>query len=168
MKRLLLLRHGKSDWDAPFDHDRERPVATRGRRAAAAMGEVIAGAGWEPDRALTSPAVRAQTTLELAAQAGAWQCPVDEDEILYSGDASEVLERLRQVQGSCKTVLVVGHEPVWSELLALLIGGGSHRIPTAALAAVTFDRESWQDLEPGIAELRWLLPPKLLKKVGWP
>lgn len=168
MKRLLLLRHGKSDWDAPFEHDRERPVAPRGRRAAAAMGQVIAAAGWEPDRALTSPAVRARTTFDLAAEAGGWQCPVEEDEILYSGDASEVLERLRQVQGSCKTLLVVGHEPVWSELLALLVGGGNHRIPTAALAAVSFDRENWPDLEPAISELRWLLPPKLLKRVGWP
>ena len=31
-KRLLLFRHGKSDWAADFDSDHERPLAKRGRQ----------------------------------------------------------------------------------------------------------------------------------------
>jgi phosphohistidine phosphatase len=59
VKTLILLRHGKSDWDSDRDADHDRPLARRGRNAAATMGLLLERAGQVPDRALTSSALRA-------------------------------------------------------------------------------------------------------------
>ena len=76
MRQLLVLRHGKSDWDADYRGDHERPLASRGRRAAAAVGRFLAAAGPMPDRVLSSSAVRALSTVRLAAEAGRWPPPI--------------------------------------------------------------------------------------------
>jgi phosphohistidine phosphatase len=59
-------------------------------------------------------------------------------------------------------VLLVGHEPTWSALVSLLIGGGSIRLPTAGVAGIRFEADSWRDIEPGSGELRFLVAPKVL------
>ena len=56
MPSLLVLRHGKSDWDADYGVDADRPLAERGRRAARTIGRHLAEVGPEPTLALTSPA----------------------------------------------------------------------------------------------------------------
>ena len=71
MKTLILFRHGKSDWDSEEPSDHDRPLAKRGRKAAKAMGKFLALAGQVPDSAVTSSAVRARSTLEIAMEAGA-------------------------------------------------------------------------------------------------
>ena len=39
MKTLYLLRHGKSDWKAPYGRDHDRPLVRRGVEAAALVGD---------------------------------------------------------------------------------------------------------------------------------
>jgi phosphohistidine phosphatase len=75
VKTLYLLRHAKSDWNNAFDGDHDRPLAPRGIEAAERVGRVLAAAGEIPDRILTSSAVRARTTVELAAESGDWASP---------------------------------------------------------------------------------------------
>ena len=49
MKTLLLLRHGKSNWDAQYQLDHDRPLAKRGRKAAALMGRYLSALDEAPD-----------------------------------------------------------------------------------------------------------------------
>ena len=74
MKTLILFRHGKSDWNTDYAADHDRPLAKRGRNAAATMGAMLARIEQVSDRVLTSSAVRARETVELAAEAGGWKC----------------------------------------------------------------------------------------------
>mgnify|MGYP000107872062 CR=1 FL=1 len=62
-------------------------------------------------------------------------------------------------------MLVVGHEPTWSALVAVLTGGARVRMPTAAVACVQFTTSTWSEVGAGAGELRWLVTPKLLKRV---
>ena len=64
-RRLVLLRHAKSDWpdDVP---DHERPLARRGRRDAPAAGRWLRKSGYVPDLVLCSTARRARETWQLA------------------------------------------------------------------------------------------------------
>ena len=66
MAELLLMRPGKSDWSASFENDGRRPLSSRGRNAAETMGRVLTAAGKAPDFILSSPAVRAHSTAEMA------------------------------------------------------------------------------------------------------
>lgn len=155
MTEYLLMRHAKSDHPTGVA-DVDRPLATRGVRDAAAVGRAITGFGAAPDTILTSPAVRARTTAELAKQAGGWSAPVRVIEDLYDGGVRAVLEAIAAAGGG--RVLAVGHEPTWSMATEALIGGGSITMVTAAVACI----ESHGGPEVGRGRLRWMIHPRLL------
>jgi phosphohistidine phosphatase len=161
--KLYLMRHAKSDWDADFDRDHDRPLASRGERDADAVGRFLAAADRVPDRVLSSSATRARTTVERASTAGGWTCTVNVLEPLYGADPAEVIAHVARHARGARRLMVAGHEPTTSELLSLLVGGGSFRVPTAAVAALQIAVSDWDELERGVATLEWLLIPKLLK-----
>jgi phosphohistidine phosphatase len=161
MKRLMLLRHAKSDWAAGAAGDHERPLAARGRKSAKAMGRFMAGTGLIPDYAITSTAVRACTTLELAMQAGDWACPVNETRQLYHAGVEDVLAVVGESSDTDATVLVVGHEPTWSGVVERLTGA-STRMATGTLVGVDLGMDSWSWIRPGLGELAFVIPPRLL------
>jgi phosphohistidine phosphatase len=161
---LILLRHGKSDWQADYGDDRSRPLAQRGRKAAKRMGRFLSRAGQVPDAAITSPAVRADDTLRLAMEGGGWTCPVRMAPALYGGGVPGLFGEVRKEPATTDVLLAVGHEPTWSEAVAALIGGGEIRFPTAALARVDLDVDAWDEIAPGTGVLAWTIGPRLLDK----
>lgn len=167
-KHLILFRHGKSDWEANFNRDHDRPVADRGRNAAKAMGRWLAAMDRVPDLAITSSAVRAKTTLDLAMAAGGWACPTQVTSDLYEATVEAVRKLIQQQGDGCNSLLLVGHEPTWSDTLAYLMGGGTVRMPTAAMACLGFEVDHWAQVGQGRGTLLWLMPPKLLTPVPIP
>jgi phosphohistidine phosphatase len=165
-RTLLLMRHGKSDWDAEYEGDHERPLAKRGRKAASRMGRFLAEVGETPDRIVSSTAVRARTTAERVMKGGSFKCPLELSEALYGTSAEGVIAAASEVDAADGTLLVVGHDPVWSELVSKLIGGGSVRMPTAAVACVKLELDGWQQLGPACGQLEWHVTPKMLKRAG--
>lgn len=162
MAALVLFRHGKSDWDAePDGDDRLRPLARRGEKGASLMGRFLREAGHRPELALSSPARRAQDTLRIAQRAGGWDCEVRCAESLYSGGAPGLLAEVRAVSPDVSTLLVVGHEPTCSEVIAVLVGGCRLRFPTAAMACI--ELEQWAHAVHGGGSLGWLLTPRLVQ-----
>ena len=166
MKSVLLFRHGKSDWDAADADDHDRPLAPRGRAAAALMGHYLADLGQIPGTVLCSTAARARRTVELATAAGEWRCPIEYTRDLYAASPEDVLQRIRACDPQDDRVLLAGHEPTWSLLAGRLIGAAALRFPTAAMARIDLDIESWGDAAFGSGRLIWLVPPKLLSRLG--
>jgi phosphohistidine phosphatase len=164
MKTLLVMRHAKSDWGAAFTSDHERPLARRGIKAARRIGRFLADSGSSPDLVLSSTAVRAHTTAELAAEAGEWGCEITTTEDLYASDPERVLDVVCATDNDVDSLLIAGHEPTWSALVSWLIGGGRVRMPTAAVACLDLPHGKWMDLAPGTCVLRWFITPKMLKE----
>ena len=165
MKTIILFRHGKSDWKADYDEDHERPLAKRGDKAARRMGEFLARSGQVPERILSSSAVRARETVRLATESGGWTCPVTIEPLLYAASPGDVLDRIRTEPDDVASLMLAGHEPAWSELASALTGGGALRFPTAAMARIDMDAESWSEVETGRGELIWFIVPRLLKNL---
>ena len=65
MRRLMLLRHAKSDWTAPGARDHDRPLSPRGREAAPKMGAYMARHALVPDLIVASTAARVGEALDL-------------------------------------------------------------------------------------------------------
>ena len=164
MPTLLVLRHGKSDWDADHADDADRPLAERGRRAAATIGRHLADVGPQPALALTSPAVRAHDTLRRVLDAGRFDCPARVVSAFYGHGTRPVLDELRALEAAAGPVLVVGHEPTWSDLIATLTGTAV-RFPTAALARIDLSGP-WSDIGAGAGVLTWLVLPRELEPRG--
>ena len=146
MKRLILFRHGKSDWHAPHGSDHERPLNDRGVTAAETMGRVLGRAGLVPDRAITSSALRAQTTLELASTAGGWESVIDVTDELYGTTAGGALKVAGRAANDVESLMLVGHEPTWSEL-ARHLTGGHVTVKTATVVGIDLPIDSWRDVD---------------------
>ena len=160
---LLVMRHAKSDWGGATSGDHDRPLNARGVKAARLMGRFLTEAGTVPDLIISSTAVRALTTAELAADAGGWSCALSRRPEMYASDPETVLGILQDVDPAVDRLLITGHEPTWSVLVSRLIGGGRIRMPTAAVACLDLPNGSWADLPGAVCELRWLVTPKMLK-----
>lgn len=166
MKTLFVLRHGKSDWHAGASSDHERPLADRGVAAAELIGRFLSQRDQVPAKVISSTAVRARDTANLAMKAGEWKCAVSYTDSLYGASVAAVLEVLAAEDDALPSILLVGHQPTWSELIASLTGGTSVRLPTAALARIDFEVDRWEEVDSGGGTLRWLVTPKLLQATG--
>jgi phosphohistidine phosphatase len=165
----MLLRHAKSSWTEPGLDDMDRPLTPRGRRAAQAMGRVMAAKRLLPDLVLCSPARRARDTWKLAAEE-LKTAPklIVEDAIYDFGDGGRLIEAVRRMGDGAKTVLVVGHNPAMERAAVRLAGGGGRKLreridrkyPTAALAVIAFDLADWTGLAEGKGELQHFIRPK--------
>lgn len=162
MPRLYLLRHAKSDWEAGSSSDHDRPLAPRGRAAARLIGRFLTDLGQEPDAVVASTALRARSTAELAASAGAWQCSIRTTDNLYLPTPAAILSEARKLPNDVKRLVLVGHEPAWSEAVGLFAGHARVRMVTAALARLDFSGADWSSIDFGEATLAWLVTPKLL------
>ncbi len=165
MKQLLIFRHAKSDWNTACGFDHDRPLARRGIAAAKRMGRYLARLGQVPDRVISSSAVRAWTTVELAAQTGDWPCPLEATGDLYDADSDEVLEIIRGCSDTDSRLLLAGHQPTCSVLAGRLIGRAQMRFPTAAMARIDLPGDRWGSVRWGEGSLIWFVTPKLLKSV---
>jgi phosphohistidine phosphatase len=119
-QQLWLLRHGEA---VPHDSkpDEERELTARGERQSAAAGGAMARLGVEFAAAYTSPLIRAADTARLACEA--LNIEPEEEKLLGNGfDRADALELLGR-HGSDARVLVVGHEPSFSQVVHDLTGG---------------------------------------------
>lgn len=132
-RELVLLRHGKSDWSVPAS-DLERPLTSRGVRQATQAGQWI-GEHLVVDLALVSVARRAQQTWDLASAELPSQPERRDSERLYTFDGREVLQVVRALPDDVRTVVLVGHNPAFEEVVELLTGQ-SVELPTSAIAVV--------------------------------
>ena len=152
MSAVIFLRHAKSDWHAGVGNDLERPLNKRGCSAAAAVGGFLVEAGLVPDLVLCSPATRTRQTLELAKEAGSWDCPTETADELYYGSVDHMITLA--CQRRAPVTMLVGHEPTTSTAIGRLTGADL-RMPTATLARVSLNLDDTGQLE-------WLIPPRLL------
>jgi phosphohistidine phosphatase len=127
---IWLLRHGDAEDGSP---DAQRPLTEKGERQARAAGAALAKLGVKLDACLTSPRVRAADTARLVCEPLGVE-PRTEERL--SGGAFD----LEELAGdSDEGVLLVGHEPDFSEAVQRLTGGRV-KLKKGGLAAVE-DRE---------------------------
>lgn len=161
MKTLLVARHAKSaKKDDPSFADIDRPLKKRGRRNAADMAQRLQQMEVLPDKIISSPAVRAKNTAKAMLQE--WRGKEEEPEvaeILYPGDAEEILLWIASLPNSADQIMVVGHQPDLTRLLEFLSGDAPGEMPTTAVACCEFATDDWNALIRGSGHLKWLVTP---------
>jgi len=142
-KQLILIRHAKSDWNTPGLADFDRPLNERGYRDAPIMGARLKASGILPDRILSSPARRAQSTAECIAAALDFPCAqIDWRQELYLADTSTMLQIIQQTADNTATLALVAHNPGISMLAAALCGI-SISMPTCAIVRLECAGDHW-------------------------
>lgn len=153
-QQLWLLRHGEAE---PHDarSDDERELTDRGRDQSVAAGRALAALKVEIHLAFTSPKVRARDTARLACEALRAE-PIELAALAGGFDGDDARELLAAA-GSDQRVLVVGHEPDFSQVVYDLTGGRID-MKKGGIAGIRVDGAS--------AELIVLLRPRELDLIG--
>jgi phosphohistidine phosphatase len=153
-QQLWLLRHGEAE---PHDArpDDERQLTDRGRDQARAAGEALAALKVEIHLAFTSPKVRARDTALLACEPLGVE-PIEHEPLSAGFDADEALA-LMAAAGAAQRVLVVGHEPDFSQIVHDLTGGRID-VKKGGIAGIRLDGTR--------GELIVLLRPREIDRIG--
>jgi phosphohistidine phosphatase len=159
MKReLLLLRHGKSDWNVNAD-DYHRPLKNRGKRGAQRIGVWLLQQELIPDYIVTSPAERALVTAQKCCKAmGLSAKHVHKDKRIYLAEPEELIDVIAECPPEARRVMLVGHNPGLELLLDSLadepvaIPEDGKLMPTATLARLGVSGD-WSRLSSGKARL---------------
>lgn len=170
MKRVVLLRHAKSSWDAAVTRDFDRPLNTRGRVAGVLMGQYLRREGIAWDVALVSPALRTRQSVDqLEIGYGRSLDPLYDDR-LYMASTSQLLQLARGLDDAASCVLVIAHNPGIQGLALTLTpsdGGASTqrarmdaKYPTAGLCIIDVPAKRWDALAPATGRLERFVKPK--------
>ena len=167
MRTLYLLRHAKSDRGNPELSDIERPLAPRGRRDAPTMADYMRERDYRPHLILCSPATRTRETLALLRPVLGPDIPAEYDRKLYLGSPDLLLQRLRDVDETVASVLLIGHNPGLERLAAALAPRGERRalsrmrekFPTCGLAVIHLHIDRWEQTDLGSGTLTDFMVP---------
>ena len=161
MLRLVLLRHAKSSWDDIRLDDFDRPLAPRGVRNVPEMGRRLAQRGLTIDLVISSTAVRALATARgVAREIGYREDRIREAPELYLASPDEILAVIRAVPAGIDTLMVIGHNPGFTELANRLDDIRIDNMPTAAMLCVEFTATAWANINPAEAQLCWFDYPR--------
>ncbi|MFL6817967.1 MAG: SixA phosphatase family protein [Bradyrhizobium sp.] len=178
MRRLMLLRHAKTEHQAPSGRDQDRRLDNRGRQDAAEIGGWIGRHPPFPDRVLVSPAVRAHQTWQIVCDTmkdAAPRPPIELMPELYGAEPAELLQIIREVSApDPQRLMLVGHNPGMHELALALAGSGdsalrnalADNLPTSGLAVIDFKVNSWTEIAFRHGRLVLFVSPKLLKQAS--
>jgi phosphohistidine phosphatase len=158
MRRLYVLRHAKSDWTVGA-RDHARPLNGRGVRSAEAIGRVLGQAGEKPAKIVSSTATRARSTAELVMDAAGWDLPLVLSDDLYLTSVAGTLDVVAAEGGELDSLMIVGHEPTWSNVIEYLTGG-IVEVKTATVVALD-THGGWTTLRERSCSLGFILHPRL-------
>lgn len=164
MKRLILMRHAKSDWSGALTSDHDRLLNDRGRKAAKALGDWMRSLELMPDEILSSSSARTRETFVRLALPDGITTHLERG--LYLATEDQILDRLQRAKGD--VVLMVGHNPgIGCCAERLLTQRHDHpqfrKYPSGATLVADFDIAHWADARFGKANARHFTVPRDLE-----
>lgn len=152
MRELILLRHAHAESAVPGMDDLDRPLSVQGQAEAEAAGRWLQEHGYLPDRVLCSPARRTRETCEaVMAALGYVECR--QEPRIYDATPGRLVQVADENRDLAR-VMMVGHNPGFEQLVALLSSGQSgdfRGMPAGGVAVLSLPVDA--ALEPGIARL---------------
>lgn len=152
MKKIIFLRHAKSQWDFPQGpvSDRDRPIKKKGINRMKLLIEHYQDYFKGADKVFSSPAQRAFQTAELLVKGLKWNPEILEvKEDLYTFSETPLLDFIRQIENHYNTVVLVGHNPAFESCIDQLGNRTIDCLPTASFGVVSFPQNRWHQIHGG-------------------
>ena len=145
MHTLYLVRHAKSSWDNPGIRDFDRPLNGRGERNAPEMAGRLKARGLRPQLIVASGARRAHATAKLMAGVfGYAKADIEIVDALYEASPRVWLEQIRALPAGIDTVMMVGHNPEITALVAELCPEARiDNVPTCGVLCLDYEARDW-------------------------
>lgn len=160
MKKLIVVRHGKSSWKEDLPDD-ERPLKKRAYKDAGLVLNAFSGFCEKPLKMWSSYATRALTTAELFKK----RLEIaDEDFLikneLYTFDSQSLLSIIKSCDDEVDTLMVFGHNPAITGVVNELGDQHFSNVPTTGLCMIEFEAKKWQNIDKG-KTIIYLFPKNL-------
>jgi len=149
MKKLILIRHGKSSWDLPFK-DSDRPLSKRGLNDAHLISEKITKDLPTRFMVWSSPAKRARNTAIIFTQhqnIPSELLIVNDD--LYTFDVKKLAAAIKKCKNEHPNLILFGHNNAITDFVNKFGDKSIRNVPTAGVVIMQFDEENWQDISKG-------------------
>jgi phosphohistidine phosphatase len=162
---IYLVRHAIAAERGPkYPDDRKRPLTSDGIKRFKESVRGLVAMDVELDVILTSPLTRAEETATLLAEGFKKRVPVDTVEALAPGGKfAAIVEAVIKHTKRHRRLALVGHEPDLGETAARWLGArGQVEFRKGAICALEVDSAT----PSGPATLRWLLPPRVLRRLA--
>jgi phosphohistidine phosphatase len=146
MKTLFLIRHAKSSWKDCTIDDHERPLNQRGKDNTPIMANRLHQLGIKPDALFSSTAQRAASTAQVFAEHLDFPQPkISYDPGLYLASAGMLQDFVGKIENSLNSVLIFGHNPGLTLLVAQVWGLPINHIPTCGIVSLSFKNATWEE-----------------------
>lgn len=149
MKRLILVRHGKSSWKYDVADDK-RPLKKRGFKDGELISRAFKKFYTAPIKIWTSPAVRALETAKMFKD----ELEIDDQDFvmkpnLYTFNKKDLLAQISTCEPAVEKLMIFGHNPAMTGLVNELGDKSFANMPTTGLVVIDFETTSWKDLTNG-------------------
>lgn len=169
MKTLVILRHAKSSWADPGTADFDRPLNTRGRGAAKAVGRELKARLPSIDAVIASPAARVRETLDRLQSTYGALPPLRFEQSLYLAEPETIMGMVEALHDDVRCALVAGHNPGLHDLVLALSEPSDplrdelvQNLPTGAAVVLGLPVTEWRDVRFGTAGIEALILPRNL------
>lgn len=153
-KKLLIIRHAKSDW-ADFNlSDFNRSLNKRGEKNAPEMAKRLVKKGLFPKQLVSSPALRAITTAKyFAKELGIKKSEILKEPDIYEALTQTLLDTINNLDDRSDFTALFGHNPGITQLVNDLCDSDIYNIPTCGMALIGFPFDQWEMISRGTGEL---------------
>lgn len=166
MKTLYLVRHSKAVQRKPQLPDFERTLVKSGEKNALDMAKKLKKEGFIPDLFMSSTANRALETAHIFAQG--LKYPIEKilvkDDLYNEMSEEALLYIIRQLDNRYNSLMLFGHNPVFTDLAAYLIADFHEDIPKSGIVGIEFTATEWKTIAPQTGRLMLFEYPKRLTK----
>ena len=157
MKRLFLLRHAKAVPAESGIEDFDRTLMLSGMQDAGAMARYLHKSDYSLDLILCSASARTTQTAELVLHE--IECEIEYRDNLYLAEPPKILAAVRAAPASVSALMIVGHNPGMEGTIRVLTGE-AEPMPTAAIAIINLEIDSWKEISAGTGKLQAVVRPR--------
>ena len=149
MKELVILRHAKSNNEYLID-DIDRPLSLEGIKRIVKISKKVQIFFKNTDVILSSPANRALHTAQLMMRELNYNYDkLIIDRKLYTFYGNDLINYVHGLDNKWSKVILVGHNPAFTELVNHFSRKKIMHLRTAGLAKITFESNDWESLNQG-------------------
>ena len=161
MKKLVLMRHGKSSWEFNV-RDEKRPLKSRGKRDAELVALEFLKNSEIPHKIFSSPAKRTLDTCKIFTKCVG--TPIENVKVideLYDFGGSSVINFIKNLPDTVEYAMLFGHNHAFTSICNVYGSKSIDNLPTSGLAILEFDIDLWTQLKKG--KTKTIITPKSLR-----
>jgi phosphohistidine phosphatase len=147
-KVLHVVRHAKSSWDYDDIADIDRTLKNKGIKSAYGISRKLKLTSNVPEKIFSSPAIRALHTSVIFARVLEFPVSgIEINNILYESSAIKILEFIKNQEDDCRSIMIFGHNPDFTDLVNRFVKPFIDSIPTAGVVTLKFNSDTWKGID---------------------